>query len=153
MTRISIRRMTDEAGREALGSGMNSLADRIRERAYRIFQERGSMDGGALDHWLEAERALTIQLESDLVETDGGFELNLAADDLDTSSLGVTASTDALAISGQSGDGDRMLLARFDLPAAIDPEEVTAGLDNGVLRISAQKAGREKTGSAKTAAA
>ena len=111
------------------------------------------MDGGALDHWLEAERALTIQLESDLVETDGGFELNLAADDLDTSSLGVTASTDALAISGQSGDGDRMLLARFDLPAAIDPEEVTAGLDNGVLRISAQKAGREKTGSAKTAAA
>lgn len=153
MTHISIRRMADESGREQLESGMISLADRIRERAYGIYQERGAMDGGALDHWLEAERELTIQPESGLLETDSGFEMNLAANGLDTDSLGVTALTNVLAIRGRSERGDRALLVCFDLPMVINVESVTAALDDGVLHISAQKAGPLRTVLTKSAAA
>jgi len=33
----------------------DSRDDRIRERAYEIWQREGSRDGVALDHWIEAQ--------------------------------------------------------------------------------------------------
>ncbi len=37
-----------------------SREDRVRNRAYRIWQEAGSPDGADLDHWAEAERQETL---------------------------------------------------------------------------------------------
>ncbi len=30
--------------------------EKIRARAYQLWEERGQREGGAMDHWLEAER-------------------------------------------------------------------------------------------------
>jgi len=161
MTKIAVTQITDDAGCEALETGLNSLTDQIRERAYGIYQERGSGDGAALDHWLEAERDLTVRVESDLVETDTAFELSAAVDGLDASNLAVSASSDALAVKGRSSAGERVLFTRFRLPGTIAVDRVTAMLDNGILRVSAQKAdtagkrtlSRSRGASAKVAAA
>jgi len=37
------------------------LDERIRQRAYEIYQARGSEDGHDLDHWLEAESEIRAQ--------------------------------------------------------------------------------------------
>jgi len=37
------------------------LEERIRRRAYEIYQARGSADGHDLDHWLEAESEIRTQ--------------------------------------------------------------------------------------------
>jgi len=37
------------------------LDERIRRRAYEIYQARGSEDGHDLDHWLEAESEIRTQ--------------------------------------------------------------------------------------------
>ena len=36
----------------------NDIGERIRRRAYQLYEERGKVDGFALDDWLLAEREL-----------------------------------------------------------------------------------------------
>jgi HSP20 family molecular chaperone IbpA len=159
--KISVTRIVDETNGNGLDEGFHVLAERIRERAYGIYERGGPANGAALDHWLEAERDLTIRVESDLVETDASFELSLITEGLEAETLSVTACSGALAVSGRNIGGTKVLLSRFDLPGGIDIGEVTALLDNGTLRVLAQKAGvadkraasREKTAPARSAAA
>jgi len=40
-------------------AGSNELEERIRLRAYQLYDQRGKRDGYALDDWLEAEAELT----------------------------------------------------------------------------------------------
>jgi hypothetical protein len=42
-----------------LDAGSYELEERIRVRAYQLYQQRGKRDGHALDDWLEAEAELT----------------------------------------------------------------------------------------------
>ena len=41
-----------------------SLADRIRHRAYQIWEESGRPEGGHTEHWLQAEREIAERGES-----------------------------------------------------------------------------------------
>jgi hypothetical protein len=43
-----------EGARDALGDG-RVLIERIAQKAYELYKERGGQDGRALDDWLEAE--------------------------------------------------------------------------------------------------
>jgi HSP20 family molecular chaperone IbpA len=178
MAQIAVAKMNErENETHSLRREMETLQDRIRERAYGIFEQRG--DGAALDHWLEAERDLMVTPESDLVEKDSSFELNVALDDFEADDLRVSALPGALIVQGFLGnkrttDEDGMrgfeasgktLCAQIDLPVAIDVDRVTARFDSGVLRVTAPKAmletaaadkrqpTREKAPSARTAAA
>jgi HSP20 family molecular chaperone IbpA len=140
MSQITITKI-QETGSEVL-TDLQALDSRIRERAFEIFQKRDSGDGGQLDDWLEAERDLTVRLETDLVENDSAFQLNLAAPGFKAKDLSVTALPDAVVVRGESRatHREKILLSRFELPVAIDVDQVTASLDNGVLRITAAKA-------------
>jgi hypothetical protein len=42
--------------------------DRIRERAFELWQQEGSLDGRSLSHWLQAEKE--VDDESELVPED-----------------------------------------------------------------------------------
>ena len=42
--------------------------DRIRERAFELWQKEGSLDGRSLSHWLQAEKE--VDDESELVPQD-----------------------------------------------------------------------------------
>lgn len=155
MSHVAIAKV-HEAEREApsLLAELKSVADRIRERAFNIFQRRGSGDGMALDDWLEAERDLVLPTESDLTEKDSKFQLHVAVAGFAEKDLKVTALPDALVVQAESSHrheknegsvhfcefGEKMLSRRFYLPEEIDVDKVTAQLDKGILCVTAPKA-------------
>ena len=131
---------------------LETMAERVRERAYEISQSRGT-NGREIDDWLQAERDLIFKPDSDLIERDGKFEIRVAAPGFKAAETSVTATPGALIVSAKSSHkheeknadvhfcefGARTLYRRLDLPKPINVEKVTARLDDGVLRITAQK--------------
>jgi hypothetical protein len=59
---------------QCLVNKLAAIAERIRERAYALYERRGSC-GSALDDWLQAERDLILTPQSELIENDGKFEI------------------------------------------------------------------------------
>jgi HSP20 family molecular chaperone IbpA len=132
---------------------LEKMADRVRKRAYEIFQYRGT-DGQELENWLQAEHDLIFAPESEMVEKDGKFEIRVAAPGFQAAETNVTALPDAVIVSAESHHkheekdanvhfcefGEKTLFRRLDLPVPIDVDKVTASLDKGMLRITAQKA-------------
>lgn len=159
MSNIAIAKI-HEADREAPSflAEIKAWTDRIRERAFAIFQRRGSGHGMALDDWLQAERDLTLATESDLTEKDAKYQLRIATPGFTEKELTVTALPDALVVRAESAHrhekdegsvhfcefGEKKLFRRFDLPEAIDVDKVTAQLDKGILRVTAAKAQQTK---------
>ncbi|SRR5579871_840092 len=147
---------------ESLSTRIGNLVEKIRERAFKFFQDRGSRHGSDLEDWLKAERELIWIPEADLVETEGRFEVQVAVPGFQASEVSVSASPDSLVVSADSmhrhdqtkGDvrfcefGERNLFRRFDLPAPINVEKVTANLDKGVLKLTAEKADSGKQAAA-----
>jgi HSP20 family protein len=132
---------------------LEELAERIRDRAFEIFQHRAK-GGSELEDWLQAERDLTLAPDAELIEKGGKFEIRVAAPGFRPQETSVTVFPDAVVVSAESAHseeekdgelhfsefGQRVLYRRLNLPAAIDLEKVSATLQDGVLRISAQKA-------------
>jgi len=132
---------------------LESIAERIRRRAYEIFEHRGT-DGSALDDWLQAERDLTLKPQSELIEKDTKYEVRIAAPGFQASEASVTVLPDSVIVTAESTHkheekdgqvylcefGGKSLYRRIDLPKPISVDKVTASLDDGILRITAQKA-------------
>jgi HSP20 family protein len=130
-----------------------TVFQRIRNRAFELFQLRGGSEGSDLDDWFKAEREMLVMPECDVAEKDGSFELMLALPGFETKELKLTALPDALVVSGESkkpvtetegnvqfrGVEEKKLFRRFDFPAAIDQEKVQAHLDKGVLYVTAPR--------------
>lgn len=165
MSQIAIEKVNGDVTRSSFFKEMKNLADRVRQRAYDIFKHRSASDGSDLDDWFKAEHELIWAPESDLVEKDGKFEMQVAVPGFDAKDVNVTALPDAIVICAESTHkhdksegnvyfcefGDRTLYRRFDLPAPIDVDKITAHLDKGVLKLTATKA--EKPAATKTASA
>jgi len=131
----------------------SGFADRIRQRAYELFQGRGSFTDSAMDDWFAAERDLFRIPESELIERDGKFEARLCAPGFQPDDVKVTATPDALIVNGSTSHrhdeteqgvrfcefDQRALFRRFDLPESIDLDRVSANLDNGMLCVTAAK--------------
>jgi HSP20 family molecular chaperone IbpA len=154
MPQVAIERLDEKhAADTSVVDEMKTLAERIRQRAFEIFERRGASHGSAISDWLSAERDLFRIPESELVERDGKFEARVAAPGIDPADVTVTALPDALIVKGstvhkhEATDGDvrfcefdqRTLFRRFDLPERINVYQVTASLDRGVLQLTARK--------------
>jgi len=132
---------------------LEELAERIRDRAYEIFQQRDK-ESNEMEDWLQAERDLITAPDAELIEKDGKYEIRVAAAGFRPEETRVTVFPDCVVVSAQSththeqkdGEvhfcdfGQRTLYRRLNLPKAIDVEKVSATLQDGVLRISARKA-------------
>jgi HSP20 family molecular chaperone IbpA len=141
---------------------IKSLSEKIRQRAFELFEYRGGAHGLAVDDWVRAEHDLFRVPEAELTEKDGKFKVLLNVPGFDPVDMHVTALPDALIVRGSSththdkNDGDvrfcefdqKTLFLRFDLPAPIDVRKVTANLEKGVLHLTALKAKEEKEESA-----
>jgi HSP20 family protein len=143
------------------------LTDRIRDRAFEIFQGHNGGHGFATEDWLKAERDLLCACESEFVEQDGKFEVRMNAPGLEPGDVKVTALPDALIVKaasththkGKDGEvrfcefGQKSLYRRFDLPEPINLDKVTANLHKGVLHLTAIKAKSEDAPKQKAIAA
>lgn len=168
MSQVAIEKVDEKKiGGASLFEEIKALSERIRERAFEIFKGRGGGDGFDKEDWLNAERDLLCSCESDLVEQDGKFEVRMNAPGFDPGEVKVTALPDALIVRASSSHtheknednvrfcefGRKTLFRRFDLPAPIDIDKVTADLNKGVLHLTAAKAKQEVASKVKSIAA
>ena len=155
VTHVGIRKIQED-GRETDSAleQMQALTEQVRQLAFQLFESRGGGDGHALEDWLAAEREVVQVPESELIDTNGRYEVRVAVPLFQARELCVTATPTALVIQGHSGHrheaedasvrfcelGRKALFRRFEFPDPVDVDTVTARLANGMLRIAAAKA-------------
>lgn len=133
---------------------IKALTEKIRERAFAIFEGRQGADGSPAEDWLQAKHDLLCGCESELVEQHGAFDVRMNAPGFEPGEVKITALPDALIVKAASTHtheknegnvrfcefGQKTLFRRFDLPEPINLDKVTAELNNGVLHLTAAKA-------------
>lgn len=155
MSHVAIEKVDGkEAGKYTIFGELKAISERIRERAFDLFERRGGQDGMATDDWMNAERDLFRFPESELVEKDGRFEVNMSAPGFNPGDLTVTALPDGLIVQASSTHqhdkregkvrfcefSQKALFRRFELPESINVDKVTANLEKGMLHLTAFKA-------------
>ena len=133
---------------------LRKFSDEIRGKAFDLFEKYGRPAGRALEHWLEAEKQLLSTPRSELLETQEGYELRIAAPGFDANEIEVSALPTVLIVRAQAAAtrdekqgelrfsefSDHNLFRRIEFPAPVDVETVTAKVARGVLTVMAQKA-------------
>jgi HSP20 family molecular chaperone IbpA len=153
MAHVAVEKVNESSQSPSLADKLETIAARVRHRAYEIFEHRGT-DGQAVDDWLQAERDLILAPESEMIEKDDKIEIRVAAPGFKAAETRVTVLPDTVIVAAESSHkheenntkvhpcefGTRSLYRRLDLPKSINIDRVTASLDDGMLRITAQKA-------------
>jgi HSP20 family molecular chaperone IbpA len=154
MSQVSVKTVTPtNQALHRLNELMNTLQDDIRCRAYYLFRQKGCRQGHALEDWEEAEREAQCIPPAELAETNEEIRIRALVPGFSARALAVDVLPDSITIEGRvkyaehSGEekihfsefGQKRLMRQIDLPARIDPDEVTATLEDGVLRIAAKK--------------
>ncbi len=157
MSRVNVQTVNDGQERTAsVFAVTDQLSDRIRQRAFEIYTERGCHHGHALEDWLAAESELCWPAV-ELSEDDGCCEVEVALPGYEPKEIAVTATPHEIivhawkkarggakgrrepAVVRWSGFRDNDVYRRIDLGADIDVNSVVAELRNGLLRIVATK--------------
>ncbi len=125
---------------------IESHLDRIRGRAYELFQTRGGIPGRDLDDWLQAEREIGWLPETDMMEQGNEIQARINVPRLEPKDVRLLALPNAFVIEGQGimMRGNMKMLHYIALPRTIDPERVQAHLERGTLYISAPKSAQER---------
>jgi len=168
MSQVAIEKVDEKKiGTASIFEEVKALAERIRDRAFEIFEGRGGGHGFDKEDWFNAERDLICASDSDLVEQGGQFEVRMNAPGFEPGEVQVTALPDALIVRASSTHtheknegnvrfcefGQKTLLRRFDLPEPINLDKVTADLSKGVLHLTAAKAKQAVASNVKSIAA
>ncbi len=138
----------------SLSDSMQKIFDQIREKAFCLFCESGSTHGHAVDDWLKAEREIFQTPESELLEKNNEFTLQIAAPGFEAKDLDITALPSSIIVRGESTQEsgkvegkvhfsdfrNQQLYRRYALPAPIDVDKTMATLEKGILKIVAQRA-------------
>lgn len=131
----------------------------IERRAFELFQQRGRGFGQDLEDWLRAEGEVNGSATTKLEETDESYNLQVSLPDMAPSEVEVTATPHSIILhaehreetssksngKGKAKEGEwsqvRQTCVYREVPlAGIDPDQVTAHLENGTLQVSARKA-------------
>lgn len=132
---------------------MKVVHEEVRQRAFRVFQDRGCEAGHELEDWVEAEGHVLFSPPCELVETKDQIRITASVPGFVARTLQVDVLPDSITIEGKVEGSERHLLRQLALPARIDPDQVEATLDAGVLSIVARKSATRGTTNARRAAA
>ena len=139
-----------------LAEKMACLLNKVRARAYELFERRGRYDGYDLDDWFRAETDLGVLQPASIEETESEIRISIERSDFSADQLQVYAEPQAITVEGSAVQADgsedsenqtvteRTLYGRYELPAQIDTGSVTARLEGGLLEIVAGKTAAEK---------
>jgi HSP20 family molecular chaperone IbpA len=139
---------------------IQELAARIRKRAYELFADREAGNSQDFQDWLMAEREFAWPV-AELVESKGQFELDIALAGFSPRDVKVTATPREVFVKAARESGRKKASAadrsvcwsefrstetcrQFAFPEDIDVRKVSAELENGMLKIVAPKAAKEK---------
>lgn len=138
-------------------SEFDDVMQRVRERAFSLFEGRGFGHGDALADWFRAERDVCWPA-TELEEEDDEFELKVALAGFEPDEVTITATPRELIVKAhhearrQEEDEDdeselcfsefrsNEVYRRIPLPMEIDVDKVEAKMKRGMLEIEAPKA-------------
>jgi HSP20 family protein len=140
----------------ALYPRMNELYDAIARRAFELFEDDGRIFGRDLDHWFRAEAELLHPAHVQVREADDAIVVDAEVPGFTANELKLSLEPRRLTISGEklnereqkkkgnvlySERCSRELLRSIDLPVEVNASRATATLNNGILELTAPKAG------------
>ena len=152
MSQVAINKVSDAS--KAPVPVFEEIAKRIegvRQRAFDLFEKRGSELGHDLEDWLKAEHELLGWPAAELAEKDGSYQMHVSLPGFETKDVEVTATPTEVIVhaatkeekSAQKGNvlwtefGSNDVYRRFEVPNPVNVDKVTATLENGILRINA----------------
>ena len=158
MSNVAVQKIRDANQSRPILKETIDLLDKVRMRAFELFQKRGGVPGNDMGDWLQAEKEVFRVPDMELAEIDGEFQLQLAMPGFDAKDIRVAALPDALIVEGEAAHqhrgtngtvhfcefGERRLFRQIALPKPVDVDHVSATLDKGVLQVRAGKAERKK---------
>ena len=99
MANISVQKINTEAkdGRPIFEEIAKRI-ERVRQRAFALFLNRGQESGHALDDWLKAEHDIMGWPVGEMIEKDGRIDLELTLPGLDGNQVEVTATPSEIVI-------------------------------------------------------
>ena len=152
MSQVAIQRVND-ADKTSLPifEEIAKRFDAVRQRAFHLFENRGSEPGHDREDWLKAERELFGWPAAELAEKDGVYEIQVSLPGFESNDVEVTSTASEVIIHAENKQekksqkdgvvwsefGSNDVYRRFELPKPINVEKITANLKNGVLRIIA----------------
>jgi HSP20 family protein len=132
---------------------MKATFDKIRKRAFELFEWRGGAPGFDLDDWVRAEKDLFWVPQAELIETEGEFKIKVGVPGFDAKDIDIKAHSNEILVMGHSEKreekaeenvsysefGMKSLYRRFPLPTPIEISAVTANVEQGLLIVVAKK--------------
>jgi len=154
MSHVQIQHDADGARALPVFRELDERMHAVRELAFDLFVRRGESSGRALDDWVAAERQVLGWPAAELKERNGAYEVEVTLPGFDAKDVEITATPTEVIVHAASareraGEDATIIWSeleqtevyrRFDLPTAVKAADITATLDNGVLRVVAPKA-------------
>ncbi len=136
---------------ETIQPEMKELHNRIANRAYEIYLQRGFSIKGDLDDWLDAEQELIWRPAVEILEKDNEFIIQVAIAGIEPGDFTVRLSEEHLLIKSEqmhthtNGRGivhvcefrSGPVFRIIDFPKRVDPARVDVDYRNGLLRLKA----------------
>ena len=130
----------------------------VQQRAFELFEKRGRELGRDLEDWFKAEHELLGSGAAELTEENDAYKLGMTLPGFEAKDVAVTAAPNEVIVHAatenekktQKGNvlstesGSKEVYRRFRVPNAINVDQVTAKLDNGILQINAPKFAQAK---------
>ena len=121
------------------------LLDRIRERAYLLFEARGRWPGASMDDWLRAERELFELPVNELTETEASYEWKISSQGFLPERLNVGVAPYWVTVLGRPDGFERkQLFCRLEMESPIEVDQVKVNFDSGTLRVRMPKVGASR---------
>lgn len=136
---------------ESLSPETDKMEQRVRQRAYELFQARGGRDGAHLDDWVDAERELIWKPCIEIREKGGQLSIDVELPGIQPRDLDVKVTADRLLVRARTSHlqleyrgaihiserTTKDVFRAVDLPKPIDPERVRAEYYQGLLHVVA----------------
>lgn len=153
------RSMIDFPQSRSIFDDFDTITQEIAQRAFGFFQQRG-VDGRDLEDWFRAESEVLKPMPVELTESDGTFTIKAEVPGFSIKDLTVRAEANSVFVHGkkeqtkEEKEGKKVrysevssseMCRRIDLPASINPDQVSATLNNGILELNIPKAAPPRT--------
>ena len=153
----SVAKLVVLENNDRISAETEEIQNRIRERAFKLSQERGHA-GREMDDWLTAESEIISVPPADLIEKNGMFQVRMAIVGLDLEQMSVMTSPQQMLVRGDyrhedARDDGTVHLCDFKpatvfrsirFPQPIDVNSVDVAYQNGILLVTAAKEGAEQ---------
>jgi HSP20 family protein len=154
MNNLPIERVRDARQPPPLLKETIDSLDRVRQRAFELFERRGGPPGRDMDDWLQAEREIFQVPGMQIAEKDKEYQIDLAMPGFHPRDIRVAASPNLLIVEASTADKNRRVAGRVQLeesserrvfreirlPGPVNVDRVAATLDDGRLEVHAPKA-------------